>query len=166
MKWPYRFLELFSEIEDPLAVVLKADGCRENWLQGEFFRRFHEDGLRTNQAVSGLKHDLYCDIHPRMVAEIKIYTDDIKRHRKQIADLGPRLWLLADIESLGPATGSYLADVLRLLKLSVPEERYMVLVLPVANDRVISNLHVVPSDREIEKVFRAFRVRISMLHDV
>jgi len=166
MKWPQRFLDFFCQIEAPFSKVLEADGCREGWLQAECFRAFQSCGLKTNQVVSGVKHDLVCDLHPKMIAEIKIYVDDIKRHKARIRDRGRLPWLLADIETLGPQTGSYLADVLRLMKKSGSEERYMILILPNAEDSVISQVHVAESNREFERKFGTFRVRISMLHDV
>lgn len=55
MSWPERFLALFCEIASPLAVILNAEGCREGWLQGEFYRYFStpENGFRVNCSYLG-----------------------------------------------------------------------------------------------------------------
>jgi hypothetical protein len=77
MSWPDRFLALFCEIASPLAVVLNAEGCREGWLQGEFYRHFRtpENGFRVNCSYcdSRTKHDLYCERPTEMAAELKVY---------------------------------------------------------------------------------------------
>ena len=71
------FLALFAEIARRMAVVLKADGCREGWLQGEFYRHFRPqyNGFRVNCSYRGgrVKHDLYCPLPNEMVAELKVY---------------------------------------------------------------------------------------------
>jgi hypothetical protein len=171
MTWPDRFLEFFQKIEEPFSVVLGADGCREGWLQGEFYRRFQDNGVQVNSSNSGRKHDLHCQFPTEMLAEIKIYKTDIRgrRIKDRVKAKGAAPLSIDDIDDLRPPEGSYLADVSRLMRMSTPEERYMIVViaaLAIADDRAISKLHVVPRNREREGVFKSFRVRISRLQSI
>lgn len=75
LDWLAHFEQFFLHIATPLAVVLDADGCREGWLQGEFYRygRRHGPKLSTNTSTDSpqKKFDLLCGCPP-MLAEIKI----------------------------------------------------------------------------------------------
>jgi len=53
MSWVDRFFEFFRLIEPSPAAVLNAYSCREDWLQGEFYRHFFtaENGFRLAVAV-------------------------------------------------------------------------------------------------------------------
>ena len=44
--WPQFFTEFFDHSEAALSVVLNASGCREGWIQGEFFRFGQDRRLR------------------------------------------------------------------------------------------------------------------------
>ena len=168
MSWSDRFLDLFADIARPLADVLKADGCREGWLQGEFYRHFcrQHDGFRVNYSYrSGrVKHDIYCLPPTEMAAELKVYglcgyytknlcgQSTIDRFLPKA--VGSRVILHQDeVDRLAPAAGSYLADVRRLRELPDSMERYMILVLQTAPDpddfgQAISALQVSPEERE------------------
>lgn len=78
--WVSVFCGIFDKIHKELGVVLRAGGCREGWLQGEFYRRSLES-IITNSSYScdkRLKVDLRCDspeafsINSKMIAEIKV----------------------------------------------------------------------------------------------
>ena len=181
MSWPERFLTLFSEIALPLTDILTAEGCREGWLQGEFYRHFHtvENSFRVNSSYcdSRAKHDLYCEQPTKMVAELKVYGLS-GYYNKNLCGMsnisqflpatsGGRLFLSQDaIGCLEPAAGSYLGDVLRLQRLPADLERYMVLVLQKADEvdafgRTISAVQV--SLHESEWECEGFLVRVSRL---
>jgi hypothetical protein len=177
MSWSDRFSVLFAEIARPLAVVLNADGCREGWLQGEFYRHFRPqyDGFRVNYSYGSgrVKHDLYCPVPNEMVAELKVYgmrgylnknlcgQSNIKRFLPATA--GTRVNLSREeIDRLG-ASG-YLADVCRLQRLPDSLERYMILVLQKADDpddfgQAIAAVQVSWNERQWES--HDFLVRIS-----
>jgi hypothetical protein len=181
MPWANRFLALFSEIASPLSVVLNADGCREGWLQGEFYRYFRTpgNGFRVNCSYcdNRVKHDLYSVRPTEMAAELKVYglmgyytknlygRSYISRFVPQVP--GNRLLLSQEeIGDLQPAPSSYLADVLRLQQLPASVERYMILVLKKDDEpddfgRAISAVQV--SKRESEWECNDFLVRVSRL---
>lgn len=169
MTWPDLFLEFFQEIEEPFSVVLEAQNCREGWLQGEFYWRFQKNHVQVNYSNSGHKFDLRCRSPTEMLAEIKIYARNDIRHgriRQFVKAKGGAPLSLGDINDLQPPDGSILSDVRRLMEMSMPQERYMIVViapLVIADERLITRLHVVPRDREREKLFKSFRVRISSL---
>src|SRR4051794_207616 len=77
MSWAEQILAFFGEIASPLAIILNAEGCREGWLQGEFYRHFStpENGSRVNCSFcdNRVKHDLYCERPTEMAAELKVY---------------------------------------------------------------------------------------------
>jgi hypothetical protein len=181
MSWPDRFLALFGEIAPSLAVVLNAEACREGWLQGEFYRHFRnsEDSFRVNCSYcdSRTKHDLYCEQPTEMVAELKVYglsgyyTKNLCG-QSNISQFLPttsgerKVLTQEEIERIEPATGSYLADVLRLQRLPASLEKYMVLVLQKADEpdkfgRAISAIQVSP--QESGRECRDFLVRVSRL---
>jgi hypothetical protein len=181
MSWPESFQAFFREVASPLGVVLGAEGCREGWLHGEFYRHFRtpENGFRVNCSYcdSRAKHDLYCERPTEMAAEIKVYGLS-EYYKKNLcgwsnisqflpAASGARLVLSrAEIERLEPEAGSYLGDVLRLQRLPVALEKYMVLVLhkngePDAFGRAMSALQV--SSEEFEWECEDFSIRVSRL---
>jgi hypothetical protein len=181
MTWSIRFLAFFDEIASQLAVVLNAEGCREGWLQGEFYRHFRtpENGFRVNCSYGGsrTKHDLFCERPIQMAAELKVYglsgyyTKNLcgQSNISQFlpgTDEARRFLSLDEIERLEPAAGSYLADVLRLRRLPESLERYMILVLQKANEpdgfgRAISAIQV--SSQESEWQCADFLVRVSQV---
>jgi hypothetical protein len=168
--WPNRFLAFFREIEKHFSVILQAEGCREGWLQGEFFRHFRENGVQVNYpGLDRAKHDLYCKLPSEMLVEIKVYVDDIRgtEIKRFVRSKGGDPLSHADILNLDPPNGSYLRDVLRLMERPTPpDERYMILVLPKEGDRAISGLHVVAREHETEENFGTFRVRISRIQGI
>jgi hypothetical protein len=50
MSWLEEFFRFFRKAQRPLSMILDAEGCREGWLQGEFYRHFwtQENGFRVN----------------------------------------------------------------------------------------------------------------------
>jgi hypothetical protein len=181
MSWSDRFLGLFAKIASPLAVVLDAEGCREGWLQGEFYRHFHtpQNDFRVNCSCGDkrAKHDLYCEHPAKMAAELKVYGLS-GYYRKNLyggsnlgqflpATNGERVFLhQEEIERLQPTASSYLADVLRLQRLPASWERYMILVLQKAEKpdefgRAILAVQVSP--QELEWQCEHFLVRVSQV---
>ena|GEM_PF-2148225 len=146
--WPSLFLSVFESVSNTLSIVLQAAGCREGWLQGEFFRYGHSLNIPIDVNDFDLgnrqKADLSSDHHPKMVAEIKIVGADYQSK------------MIKCIES----------DVERLRRLSEEWERYMILVAPQANARARkSKLGVFLDTCSFGKIcddreFGAFRVRI------
>ena len=109
--WLRFFDTFFRDTRESLAVVLKASGCREGWLQGELFRAGRARDLRVNEFDLGDRRraDLYCPISPRMIAEIKIIGADYYAKQRYALD----------------------DDVQRLREATEPDlERYMILVIP------------------------------------
>jgi hypothetical protein len=181
MSWSERFLGLFPEIAMPLAVILDAEGWREGWLQGEFYRYFttSENGFRVNCSFCGsrAKHDFYCERPTEMVAELKVYgqrgyysknlcgRSNIRRFLPPRR--GKRLFLSQrEIARLEPTAASYLGDVLRLRRLPAALERYMILVVQKADkpDSFGSAICAVQvSSDELEWDCEDFFVRVSRL---
>ena len=71
--WLEFFEHTITTIQEQLSVVLDASGCREGWLQGEFFRAGVSRQLQVNRHSlgDGTKADLSCS-EPAMVAELKV----------------------------------------------------------------------------------------------
>ena len=46
--WLKFFDKTIAEIHNELTIVLSAPGCREGWLQGEFFRAGRDYDLKVN----------------------------------------------------------------------------------------------------------------------
>lgn len=69
MDWLDFFEEFFTQRAESIAVIADAAGCREGWLQGEFFLCGRQMMLRTN--ATRRRFDLLCD-DPPMIAEIKL----------------------------------------------------------------------------------------------
>ena len=145
--WTEYFTAFFDQSEAARGVVLNASGCREGWIQGEFFRFGQGRRLRVNEYPLGgnKKADLFCDVSPRMIAEIKILGADYFGKMRHYLD----------------------SDVARLQ--AVPDEtleRYMILVIPHSNvqSRLGEHLHSVSySERCSEKNYRWFKTRIWQL---
>lgn len=181
MDWMDRILAFFRTIEAPLADVLQADGCREGWLQGKFFRHFKsaENGFRVNCSYRKprVKHDLYCARPSEMVAELKVYglrgyypknlygRSNIQRFTPDVP--GTRVFLsLSDIETIRPSGNSFLSDVLRLYGLPGHVERMMILVLQKSSrmdgfGRAISAVQISRDEQEFE--CDGFLVRVSRM---
>ena len=140
-EWTDLFEEVFDSVRESLPVVLNAAGCREGWLQGEFYRRLI--GRNTCFPVNTFpigpraKADLCGVKPPRMVAEIKICslyefqernTDGhsvgpyVPEHEGQRVDITP--------EQVNRApSGSLLCDLLRSQHLEEDIEKYVILVI-------------------------------------
>jgi hypothetical protein len=181
MDWSERLITFFEAIATPLACVLRADGCREGWIQGEMFRHFRTEnnGFRVNASLAGgrVKHDVHCLKPTEMVAELKVFglsgyynknlygASDISRF-KPSEDTGRLLLTSQDIESLETFGNSFVSDVQRLIRLDRDIERYMILVLQKARPvdefgRAIFGLRV--SDIEHEFANYDFIVRVSKI---
>jgi len=96
MDWLTYFKDFFSQHMAKLEVVLNAAGCREGWLQGEFFVDGQELQIKTNATPK--KFDLLCS-SPPMIAEIKICG----------GDYAPKMrgYIQEDAEKLACVSGSY-----------------------------------------------------------
>jgi hypothetical protein len=109
--WLKFFVKTIGEIKEPLAYVLNASGCREGWLQGEFFRAGKKYNLRVNEYALGnwRKADLSCGAGPAMLAEIKVVGANY----------------------LSKMQGYIEADANRMRAVSTAgTERYMILIIP------------------------------------
>jgi hypothetical protein len=113
--WLKFFVDTIGSINERLAVVVNAAGCREGWLQGELFIFGREHGLRVNRYSLGHRQtaDLSCGEAPDMVAEIKIVG----------AHYFPKM------------RGYIEADVQRMLAVSKGTQRFMILVIPRSDDK-------------------------------
>ena len=142
MKWIGLFEQVFDSISEPLSVVLNATGCREGWLQGEFYRHLIEQDkdFRVNEykIAPRAKADLYGEKPSRMVAEIKVYgvwnyyQKNIDGHSNidmyLPIDKGQRIDVTEEhINRAKP--GSLLNDLIRLRKIQEDLERYVILVI-------------------------------------
>ena len=107
MDWGTQFRAFFEARQDEIAHILDAGGCRECWLQGEFYLAFRDKCLKTN--VTSKKYDLRCEadgVRP-MIAEIKICGGDYS-----------------------PKMQGYIEDdVRKLVSAGSAFERYMILVI-------------------------------------
>ena len=143
--WTSFLIEFFDNIQDALSEVLNASGCREGWLQGEFFRYGAERDLRVNEySLGGQKRaDLYCPKEPRMIAEIKIIGADYQAKMRDALD--------EDVDRLKRVVDSGL-------------EKYMILIIPESEVRSsglgkhLNNARYSPEC--FEKSYPAFKVRI------
>src|SRR5262249_32867026 len=110
MDWLKFFGKTICRVQENLSVVLEAPGCREGWLQGEFYLAGRKHGLRVNtpRLLAAGFVDLSCD-DPPMIAEIKILGPlDPKKMRTRLE---------SDVDRLKAAKGARL-------------EKYMILVVP------------------------------------
>jgi hypothetical protein len=186
MTWPEEFLGFFHEIAEPLTTVLNAEGCREGWIQGEFYRYFRKkvNGFQVNRCCAGKreKYDLYCNPPTAIVAEVKVYCRPGPRTRAILSRIEQSHPKIANesaaitrnqIEELAPAPGSYFSDVLRLQKLSAPMpiERFMILVLQKKSGeldefgRRLLAVHLSEKHCEHDLDCAGFLVRISQLYE-
>jgi len=87
MDWFTYFKDFFSRHTDRLEALFDAAGCREGWLQGEFFIDGQELQIKTNATPK--KFDLLCS-NPPMIAEIKIcggnYASKMRGYIQEDAD--------------------------------------------------------------------------------
>jgi len=101
--WLSFFEGFFTARAEQIEVILDAAGCREGWLQGEFFLAGREFGLSTNAGKQ--KFDLRCE-HPPMIAELKVcggnyapkmkgfIEGDVRKLRRASARFGERYMIL------------------------------------------------------------------------
>lgn len=142
--WLSFFEQTIERIRDPLSTVLLASGCREGWLQAEFFRAGRSLNLRVNEYPLGKR--MTADLsHGRpidMLAELKIVGSD---HQPKMR-------------------GRIERDASRLKAVSLPEtECFMILVIPRSQRKGILNsyLHSCSfSDRCFEREWPEFKLRI------
>ncbi len=142
MKWIDLFEQVFNSIAEPLSVVLNATGCREGWLQGEFYRHLIERDkdfmVNEFEIAPRAKADLYGEKPSRMVAEVKVYgvwnyyQKNIDGHSNidmyLPIDEGQRIDVAEEhINRAG--SGSLLNDLIRLRKIQEDLEKYMILVI-------------------------------------
>jgi hypothetical protein len=186
--WPELFKEFFRIIDKPLGEVFCAEGLREMWLQGEFYRYFKPqyDSFRINHSLnnSRIKHDLYSEQPTKMIAEIKVYGWDfqgknldgssIKKYSEEVSksNNGRLYFDKARIDNLtGMGEGVYLSDVRRLHNINQQIEKYMILILkkriaPNPDDefgRVIKSVQVSDLEYDLDLPDLLFFVRISRL---
>jgi hypothetical protein len=135
--WIKDLITFFSSIKTRLAVVLDASGCRENWVQAEWYQWLRQRQEKENVLVNGLclgqndlendKVDLAIlgrDKKPILIAEIKVFGEwnykpsnldgrGIRDYQKNFSPTGPivvspsRFWR-------GRSTGGILRDYFRL----------------------------------------------------
>jgi hypothetical protein len=113
--WLRFFDQTLAQIHRELAVVLDAPGCREGWLQGEFFRAGRKYDLAVNTYPFGkrAKADLSAGDPVKMVAEIKIVASWYQPKQRYAVE----------------------ADVSRLKAIKRKGvERFMILIVPGATD--------------------------------
>jgi len=145
--WLTFFVDTIEAINAPLAVVLKASGCREGWLQGELYRAGREYDLRVNECALGHRQtaDLSCGEKPDMFAEIKIVG----------ANYYPKM------------RGYIEADVERMRAASAPgTERFMILIMPRCDAKTALGEYLKScsfSTKCVERGWPNFRMRIWQL---
>ncbi len=142
MKWIDLIEQVFDSIREPLSIVLNATGCREGWLQGEFYRHLIErdKDFRVNEykIPPGGKADLNGKKPSPMVGEIKIYG--VYGYQKKNIDGHSNIDMYLPIdkghridvteEHINRAkSGSLLNDLIRLRKIQEDLERYMIVVI-------------------------------------
>jgi hypothetical protein len=142
--WPEFFLSVFDTRANALAEVLSARGCREGWLQAEFFRAVRVRGVQVNAYPLGKGEtaDLFSDFAPRMVAEIKIIGAD---HQSKMRD-----HLDKDVRRLRAIQDSSI-------------ERYMLLVIPASDVTTALGAYLATvryGERCCERDYARFRVRL------
>ena len=147
-EWTRLFKEVFDSLSEPFSVVLNAAGCREGWLQGEFFRRLHvrDHAFVVSEHKIGprAKADLYGEKPSRMVAEIKVYG--LNGYQKKNMDgLASHIaWYVPEQEGQrvditreqinGARSGSLLYDLFRLQHVKGEIEKYLILVIQKAKE--------------------------------
>ncbi len=142
--WLTFIADTVDAVSQPLGVVLSAWGCREGWLQGEFYRAGKCFDLRVNEYDLGgnLKADLSCAGDPSMVGEIKIIGADYQPKMRYAIE-----W-----------------DVRRLSELEAENtERFMVLIIPHSEVRGILHEFLRGcsfSDHCVEKACDSFTLRV------
>lgn len=104
MDWMAYFADFFRQKSERIQAMLDAEGCREGWLQGEFFLYARDLHLQTN--TTRVKFDLLCP-QPPMIAEIKICGGEYSQKMRG---------LIQD-------------DVCKLARADGPWQRFMILVV-------------------------------------
>ena len=140
VNWPNFISEAIAAVQEPLALVLQASGCREGWPQGELFRAGQQHSLRVNEHHLGknCKADLSA---PGMVAEIKIVGADYESKMcRYIED-----------------------DVARMRGAGAELERYMILIVPRSEEKTRLGAYLDTcqfSPTCLEREFPRFRLKI------
>ncbi|MCI0365518.1 MAG: hypothetical protein L0219_16770 [Phycisphaerales bacterium] len=139
--WLAFFADAIAAVQDPLAVVLRATGCREGWLQGELFRAGREHGLRVNdyKLGNGKKADLSA---PAMIAEIKIVGADYQPKMRHFIE--------SDVQRMRQVSG-------------VDTERYIILIIPRCESKTALGAYLDSCSFSSiceERDFLGFRLRI------
>ncbi len=144
MGWIGEIEAVFDSIESEFAIVLDAAGCREGWLQGEFFHRLNQrDGtFRVNwfQLAKNSHADLYGELHGKMVAEIKIVGQRgyLKKNINGTSSIGAflpddpngRIDITPSLlEQVNEKEGSVLKDYCRLKRADDELRKYLMLVI-------------------------------------
>ncbi len=93
MKWTTIFKRFFESHKSDIDTILDAQGCREEWVQGEMFLHAPSGSLQTNATLH--KYDLVSDVNPGMLAEIKICGGDYQEKMKDL--------IAADVDKLAKA---------------------------------------------------------------
>jgi hypothetical protein len=155
-RWEDSFRLFFNHVAEPLAVVLKAHGCREGWLQGKAFRFFGNEGiaLYTNYLTlpgpSGLKnsnadfavyasHDDAAELNMEVYGETGFYPNNLTcgnlhEVRRRLQKAKPVVFsdCAADRQLvIGPGL---LGDYFRLVDFAAPASVCRLLVLCVRRD--------------------------------
>jgi hypothetical protein len=183
--WQGFWIRAFGNMAPRLADVLKANGCREGWVQGEFFR------LAGKYAAPCLLHvntrppsgsrgafDLSSDGSHPMIAEIKIVGGGYLRKNINgyhgLLDL-PQGWTLTGCTGqasrneirFNAAEGSIFKDLSRLWNepwdKAQPRQRHMIVVVP--DDHVDTNIGPILTSmsfvgEEVNVRFPGFLVRL------
>jgi hypothetical protein len=142
--WLDFFVKTVDEIHGRLSVVLTASGCREGWLQAEFYLAGRQYNLRVNERNLGARQtaDMSCGDGPDMLAEIKIVG----------AHCFPKM------------QGFVESDVERMRAVNTPcTSRYLILIVPrsTAKTKLGDYLHTCSfSSKCVERDWPEFRLRV------
>jgi hypothetical protein len=142
--WFKFFEDSIEAVHEHFAVILKAAGCREGWLQGELFRAGRKFDLRVNEFSLGNRQtaDVSCGDLPEMLAEIKIVGADY------FAKM--RAYIEADVERMRSVS-------------TMGTQRFMILIIPdcKANTALGKYLHSCKfSSHCAERTWPGFRLRM------
>jgi hypothetical protein len=155
--WPPFFVDVFNETKDNLAIILDAKGCRERWLQAEFFRlattdsEFEVDFL-LKKFVLGRGSVDFSGEHPtRMIAELKIVGGNFLHGTKVFTGLSTKSSGNQTVERLlggekvekvdlkYAKENSLFRDIGRLRLIEQQKlEKYAILVIPIPSEEDLS----------------------------
>lgn len=139
MNWMDVFLSVFRSRQKDISKILDAGGCREGWLQGEFYLHAPLGTLETNATLK--KYDLSSTTHP-MLAEIKICGGEYHSKMRALIE----------------------ADVRKLQRAKDAGERYMILLIDTRDaDTTLGNwllAYAIPNSTSREVEGNGFVARI------